>query len=114
MRTICSIAALALLVTLSVSKPVRAENWVKPLANDAYWWVDLDSARRDANGMQIFKLHMGANPKGRPDPMMNYTQWAAVECSSASLFHYNEASKTWDNAKDGGYLGRAIVPLVCR
>jgi len=59
-------AALALLVTFSVDKPVLAENWVKPLANNAYGWLDLDNTRRDTNGKQIFRLHMRANPRDAP------------------------------------------------
>ena len=109
-----NLAALTLLIALAMAKHTFAENWVRPFADDAYWWVDLDSAQGDSNGNRIFKLHMGANPKGRYDPVMNYTRWAAVNCSTATIYHYNETSKTWDGGDGGSDFGRAIVPLVCR
>lgn len=90
----------------------RAENWIKPFADDPYWWVDLDSIKPDTANRRMFKLHMGANPKGRYDAMLNYTTWHELDCSSGALYMYSDGTKTWIAIT--GTMGRSLMPVVCR
>jgi hypothetical protein len=77
---------------LAATGTAIAERWVQ-YPGDEYSWIDLDSINTDAQGYIHTREHMGKNPRGPIDAMMNYHEEMAYDCKSRK--YYSFLSKKW-------------------
>ena len=97
-----------------------AENWMRPLSGSPfdYWWLDMDSVRRDSAGYVYFDVFAGSNPS---DPMLGTSMFPpghqAMHCASSTRYARNQSGAYERIDRKTNYdfeLDQALVRLLCR